>query len=125
MSLPVLSGRAGLELDDAPLDASDWRWQVRHAITDLPALEAAIELTPDEREGTRRALDGGFPMSITPYDLGLCDPRDPTCPIRVQCVPQAAPSSTHRVSNSMCAGDSGRRDRGGGITSSVSPLRIR
>jgi lysine 2,3-aminomutase len=89
MSLPVLSGREGAPpADAAPLSPDDWRWQVRHAVTDLPALEAALSLTDAEREGTRRALAGGFPMSITPHYLGLCDPHDPDCPIRRQCVPR-------------------------------------
>ncbi len=66
----------------------DWRWQVRHAATDLSALERALVLTPGEREGARRALEGGFPISITPYYLSLCDREDPSCPIRLQCVPR-------------------------------------
>jgi lysine 2,3-aminomutase len=66
----------------------DWKWQARSAVTNLPALEAALTLSPDERAGVRRALDRGFPMSITPYYLSLCHPRDPACPIRRQCVPR-------------------------------------
>jgi lysine 2,3-aminomutase len=73
----------------APQDPSDWRWQLRHAITDLAALEAAVALTDAERRGTTHALEGGFPLSITPYYAGLIDPHDPACPIRRQCVPQA------------------------------------
>src|SRR5690606_14733570 len=34
-------------------------------------------------------LAGGFPMSITPHYLGLCDRDDPRCPIRLQCVPRS------------------------------------
>ncbi len=84
MSLPVvLEELAGVD---------DWRWQLRHAITDLPALEAALELTHEEREGARRALEGGFPMSITPYYMSLCDRVDPDCPIRKQCVPRSSES---------------------------------
>jgi lysine 2,3-aminomutase len=70
-------------------DADDWRWQLRHAIKDLPALAARLTLTDAERRGTERALAGGFPLSITPYYASLIDPRDPDCPIRRQCVPQA------------------------------------
>lgn len=70
-------------------DASDWRWQLRHAITDLPALESAVPLTESEREGAARALADGFPISITPYYASLIDPDDPGCPIRRQCVPLA------------------------------------
>lgn len=82
MPLPVLSEP----------DARDWRWQARHAVTDLDGLERALALTPSEREGARRALEGGFPISITPYYLSLCDPADPSCPIRRQCVPRAEES---------------------------------
>ncbi len=69
-------------------DLTDWRAQVRNAVTSLEGLEAAIQLTDDERAGVTRALSGGFPLSITPYYLGLVDARDPACPIRRQCVPR-------------------------------------
>jgi lysine 2,3-aminomutase len=65
----------------------DWRWQVRHAATTLADLEATLVLTERERAGVRRAEVGGFPMSITPYYLGLCDRLDPACAVRRQCVP--------------------------------------
>lgn len=80
MSLPVVL--------EEPTLTGDWRWQLRHAVTDLPALEASLVLTKEEREGARRALLGGFPMSITPYYMSLCDRDDPDCPIRKQCVPR-------------------------------------
>ena len=69
-------------------DLTDWRAQVRNAVTSLEGLEAAIQLTDDERAGVTRALSGGFPLSITPYYLGLVAARDPACPIRRQCVPR-------------------------------------
>jgi lysine 2,3-aminomutase len=78
---------------DGSDERSDWRWQLRHAITDLEGLERALVLSDAEREGVRRALAGGFPMSITPYYLGLCDRDDPGCPIRLQCVPRIAEGS--------------------------------
>src|SRR6478752_4707928 len=68
----------------------DWRWQVRHAVTRVDQLDAALELTPDERAGAERAAQAGLPMSITPYYLGLCDPKDAACPVRLQCVPHVA-----------------------------------
>ncbi|MCB9625911.1 MAG: KamA family radical SAM protein [Sandaracinaceae bacterium] len=67
----------------------DWRSQAREAITTLEGLEAALCLSDSEREGARRALAGGFPMSVTPYYLSLADKHDPACPIRRQCVPVA------------------------------------
>jgi lysine 2,3-aminomutase len=73
-----------------PLSPRDWRFQARHAVTTVEALERALVLTDDEREGARRAVSAGFPLSITPYYLALCDRHDPTCPIRRQCVPSAS-----------------------------------
>jgi len=75
--------------DAEPDGPADWRWQVRHAVTNLAGLEARLHLTEAEREGVRRALRDGFPMSITPHYLALCDVHDPSCPIRRQCVPVA------------------------------------
>ena len=50
-----------------------WREQARYAITDLEGLERSLVLTESEREGVRRALASGLPLSITPYYLALCD----------------------------------------------------
>lgn len=68
---------------------TDWRWQIRHAVTDAESLRRALHLTSDELGGVLRAERTGLPLSITPYYLSLCDPDDPTCPIRKQCVPDA------------------------------------
>src|SRR5215472_7052654 len=67
--------------------AADWRWQLRHSVTGVASLSRALRLTEREFEGARRAERAGLPLSITPYYLGLCDPDDPSCPIRRQCVP--------------------------------------
>lgn len=66
-----------------------WKWQLRHAVTTLEGLERALKLTEAERQGIRQSLAGGFPFSVTPYYLSLCDRDDPTCPIRRQCIPSA------------------------------------
>lgn len=73
-------------------DPSDWRAQLRHAVTSLAQLEAALPLTDAEREGTERAMREGLPLSITPHYLSLVDRDDPRCPIRLQCVPSASES---------------------------------
>lgn len=65
-----------------------WREQARDAVTSFEALDDALALTENEREGTRRALAQGLPLSITRYYLSLCDREDPNDPIRLQCVPQ-------------------------------------
>ena len=72
-----------------PKRPSDWRWQIRHAVTTTVALDRALVLTPAEREGAERAERAGLPIGITPYYLALCDTHDPACPIRMQCVPDA------------------------------------
>ena len=69
---------------------ADWRWQARNAARDLASLERALTLSDAERAGIERAENTGLPISITPYYLSLCDPLDPGCPIRQQCVPTAA-----------------------------------
>lgn len=68
---------------------TDWRWQAQHAVNDLDGLERSLRLTEAERRGAARAMAAGLPISITPYYLSLCDPSDPDCPIRRQCVPRA------------------------------------
>jgi lysine 2,3-aminomutase len=75
-------------------DPDDWRWQLRHAATTVDDLSRRLELTPDELAGARRAAEAGLPVRVTPYYLGLADPRDPTCPIRRQCVPHALEAET-------------------------------
>ena len=83
--------------DPAPaFDPADWQSQVRCSVQTLEALERALRLTEHERAGVERALSGGFAMAITPYYLGLCDPHDPRCPVRLQCVPQIAEAEIKR-----------------------------
>lgn len=68
-------------------EASDWHWQLRHAVRTVAELEKHLELTDDERSAARAAETAGFPLSITPYYLSLCSPSEPSCPIRRQVVP--------------------------------------
>jgi lysine 2,3-aminomutase len=87
VTLPVEKPR--LRLVTGGRRRRDWSDELRHAITNVAELETKLELTPAERQGALRAEQAGFPISITPYYLSLADPRDPTCPIRRQCVPHA------------------------------------
>ena len=70
-------------------DPSDWKWQLRKAVTTVESLEHALVLTDSERQGALRAVEAGFPLSITPHYLSLCDRHDERCPVRLQCVPRA------------------------------------
>lgn len=66
----------------------EWQAQMRDSVRSVDTLARALDLTPEELEGARRAEREGLPLAITPYYLSLCDRRDPTCPIRRQCVPR-------------------------------------
>lgn len=83
---PLVSTPLSLLPDDP--SPSDWRWQLRHAITTLAQLEDRFTLAETEREGARRAEAAGLPLSITPYYASLASREDPSCPIRLQCVPR-------------------------------------
>jgi lysine 2,3-aminomutase len=68
-------------------DWNDWRWQLRHRITSLEALETLLKLTPEEREGV--VLAGhNLALAITPYFFNLIDRDNPDCPIRRQVIPR-------------------------------------
>lgn len=90
-ALPVIQPDAPAEPKLAR-KPSDWKWQARNAVTTVEGLEKTLRLTDDERSGARRAVESGFPLSVTPYYLSLADQRDPECPIRKQCVPSARES---------------------------------
>jgi lysine 2,3-aminomutase len=68
---------------------SDWRWQLRRRLTTLADLERVVALTDEERAGIA-AAPGLFRIGITPYYAALMDPRDPSCPVRMQVVPVGA-----------------------------------
>ncbi len=68
---------------------NDYRWQLQHAIRDIPTLEKVLTLTEEERTNLERCL-AKFTMEITPYYAALMDRNDPNCPVRLQSVPRLA-----------------------------------
>ena len=72
------------DIDDATWN--DWKWQIKHRVTDVEELKKYIPLTDDEEEGVRKCLQS-LRMAITPYYLSLINPEDPNCPIRKQAIP--------------------------------------
>jgi lysine 2,3-aminomutase len=68
---------------------NDWRWQLRHSVRTLEALESLVPLTEDERAGCVETA-GLFRMAITPYYLSLIDRAHPLCPVRMQSIPTRA-----------------------------------
>ncbi|MBF0271028.1 MAG: KamA family radical SAM protein [Magnetococcales bacterium] len=65
---------------------SDWRWQVRHRLRDLPALARVLNLSDPERQGWERR-EGGLPVAVTPYYAALMDPDDCLDPLRRTLLP--------------------------------------
>lgn len=64
----------------------DWKWQFRNRITTVEQLEKVLPLGDKEKRDISDCLKT-FRMAITPYYASLMDPKDPTCPIRMQAVP--------------------------------------
>ncbi len=71
------------------VDWEDWRWQIRNRIRTKELLSKVIKITPEEEKGVDGCKDK-LTMSIPPYFASLIDPEDPSCPIRLQSVPQGA-----------------------------------
>lgn len=65
---------------------NDWNWQLANRVTTIEQLHQVIDIDDDEAEKVSRSL-GKLRMAITPYYASLMDPKDPTCPVRMQAVP--------------------------------------
>ncbi len=68
---------------------NDWRWQMRHRVSDVETLARYVQPTDDERAAIEATADI-FRWTITPYYASLMDPVDPSCPVRQHVVPQRA-----------------------------------
>ncbi|MGQ0508301.1 MAG: KamA family radical SAM protein [Myxococcaceae bacterium] len=67
----------------------DWRWQMRHSVRTLEALEGFIPLTSEERAGIAKTAEI-FRLGISPYYLSLIDRAHAFCPVRMQAIPVEA-----------------------------------
>src|ERR1041385_5739938 len=75
-------------------DWNDWRWQLKHRITNLEQLQRLMPtLTPEEYAGTQLA-NHKLSLAITPYFFNLINPADENCPIRRQVIPRIEESHT-------------------------------
>jgi len=70
-------------------DWSDWRWHWSNTITESAVLEKIIQLTDQERQDIDR-IQETYRWGISPYYASLMDPKDRTCPVRLQAVPSIA-----------------------------------
>ncbi len=64
----------------------DWKWQLRHRVRELPALERIVRLTDDERAMVA-SLGDRLPVGITPYYASLFASDDPSDGLRRTMVP--------------------------------------
>lgn len=64
---------------------NDWRWQMRHRITNADELARWIPVS-DALRAEIEACTVRFRMAITPFYLSLVDPDDPDDPLRRQCI---------------------------------------
>ena len=64
----------------------DWKWQIKNRVTKLEELQKLINLTKEEEDGLKHALNT-LRMAITPYYFSLIDMENPNDPIRKQAIP--------------------------------------
>jgi lysine 2,3-aminomutase len=88
------SAGRGFWRDVADADWNDWKWQLKHRITNAEQLQKFLPtLTPEEFSGAKLA-NTKLALAITPYFFNLIDPADENCPIRLQVIPKLAESHT-------------------------------
>ena len=63
---------------------NDWKWQLKHAITDYRGLTRLVRLSPAESLCFQKA-SRKLPVSVTPYYMSLIDGDDPDQALR-RCV---------------------------------------
>ncbi|HMK48310.1 MAG TPA: lysine 2,3-aminomutase [Methanocella sp.] len=89
MSLKQIEIARMLDSTDPIGQWNDWKWQMKHAIRDIPTFEnvtGAVFSAP-ERKSLEKTIEK-FPMSITPYYLSLINPNDvKNDPVFKQCFP--------------------------------------
>jgi lysine 2,3-aminomutase len=72
-----------------PAEWNDWRWQLRHRISDLHALKCILRLSQDEATAVG-GLERKIPLAITPYYASLLKKEDPNQALRRTVVPVTA-----------------------------------
>jgi len=88
------SAGRGFWSDVSEADWNDWKWQLKHRITNAEQLQKFLPtLTPEEFAGAKLA-NTKLALAITPYFFNLIDPADENCPIRLQVIPKVAESHT-------------------------------
>lgn len=72
-----------------PAQWNDWRWQLQNAVRTKAQLEAALNLSAEERLGIEHlSIINGLPLLITPHFLQQINRADENDPLRLQVVPR-------------------------------------
>jgi lysine 2,3-aminomutase len=88
------SAGRGFWRDVSDADWNDWKWQLKHRITNAEQLQKFLPtLTPEEFAGAKLA-NTKLALAITPYFFNLIDSADENCPIRLQVIPKIAETKT-------------------------------
>jgi len=72
-----------------PEDWQDWRWQMRHRITEVDTLSSIFPLTEEQKNEIAK-VGKIYRWAVSPYYLSLMDFSDPGDPIVLQGIPQIA-----------------------------------
>lgn len=73
---------------------NDWHWQQQNRLRTLADFEGVLELTEPERRAFADAATK-FRVAVTPHYAALMDASDPSCPLRVQAIPQPGELQRH------------------------------
>src|SRR5215831_11248271 len=88
------SAGRGFWRDVPDSDWNDWRWQLKHRISNAEQLQRLMPtLTSEEYAGAKLA-NHKLALGITPYFFNLIDASDESCPIRWQVVPRLEETQT-------------------------------
>jgi len=68
-------------------DWNSWKWQIKNRISTVEELKNFVELSSEELQEIK-AVEEKYRWSISPYFLSLINPKDKSCPIRKQSIPQ-------------------------------------
>ena len=83
-----ITSRGAMLFGTSPRNFVNWRWQMRHQITDLASAVKSLDLDASEQSGFQ-SLDQIFNAGLTPYYLALANPdARSACPIRLQAIPR-------------------------------------
>ena len=74
------------ELNASEEDWNDYKWQLRNRICDVEEMAKYTNLTDEEYNNIQKVGEK-YRFAITPYYFSLIDFNNPTCPVKLQSIP--------------------------------------